>query len=734
MADKIIGIASVIEFKVDGTKWRVFYLLNGICRMINLDSFGFMFKDMKVEELLTARTNGEIEVYNDYEMYVVDKNKLTDEAREKYNNRLQFADEVRKLYGPLYTVLKSKKPKPEFKELLKKYGISKANGEKIIAKWLQSGLQDSGLLDGKYKRGRVGRPYNYTVKTGKKPKHPKGVILNDYWREIFDYAMKYYKKSRITTLHDCFVDLVESFCYVEVNGELVKLPPDQMPTEKQFINYVNSKIAYQERQEIKTSVTEYRNNQRLLFGDARHNSQGPGDITESDALEMDLTLVSSLDPTRVVGRADVYFIVDVFSGCITGFSVGFENNSVMALTNLFIDFFTPPEKIAERFGVTINPELYPSCFIPNRIRCDRGSDFKSDQFEEVCRQLNINRELCPGAMGSMKGMVEQSFRSFHNSFKSKFEHKGYIQKRYDSNHMKEAMYTVREVNELVLLFVGYHNSRYIKDFKLTKDMIEKGVTKTPISIWKYGIEKYGAPYPVEENRLPQIMMTLLPNDTATISREGLIYRGLYYIPFGDPDLESKMKIAKINARMRDKNGKLFNDFDIKYDPRSVNTLYYIKDGKVMQAILNPQKSGTFKDLTWAEYNDYRERESEMDANGEEANLELDVQKNKGLRAIVDSVQKVTNRPSTKNIREIREREKQEINASNAVSNFIPTPEIPVSEVPDSLSSSVETEKDDTTRRVEQGTDVTEEKPVTIQKPKRKNQLSSDELPEFFKNF
>ena len=669
-------------------------------------------------------------------MYIVERSKLYGSILESFNRYIAFAEEVRKLYGPLYSALKSKKPKPEFLELVKKYGISKSTGERKIVGWLQSGLQDSGLLDGRSMRGPVGRYYNYTVKTGRKPKKPKGVILNDYWRSLFDYAMKYYRRSRITSIHDCFVDLVEAFCYIEKDGEIVKLPPDQMPTEDQFIDHINANVDFQERAELQTSVREYKNNNRPLFGSERFNAHGPGYITESDALEMDLTLVSSLDRTRVVGRAVVYFIVDVFSGCIVGYSVGFENNSIMGLTNLFINFFTEPEKIAERFSVSINPKLYPSCFIPTRLRCDRGSDFQSDKFEEVCRQLHISRELCEGGMGSMKGIVEQSFRSFHNSFKSKFEHDGYIQKRYDNTSMKDAGYTVREVNELCLLFIGYHNARYIKDFKLTKEMVEKGVKKTPIDIWKYGIEKFGEPFPVDECRMPQIMMTLLPEETAKICREGLSYKGLYYLPYNDPDLEKRVKMAKLNARMRDKTGRLLNDFDVKYDPRSVNTLYYIKDGKVMQAILNPQKSGSYRDLTWDEYDAYRDRIADMDADGKEANLELDVQKNKGIEAIKNSVKKVTNRPSTKNIREIREREKQEINASNAVSNFIPSPEIPESEKTVQLPTDDQQTESAVIASEEPAAaqKVTEPKADTEKTPHRTNQLSSDELPDFFKYY
>ena len=60
MADKIITIASVIRFKADDSMWRIFYILNGGCRMINLDSGGFDFRDMRTEEIITGINLGEI--------------------------------------------------------------------------------------------------------------------------------------------------------------------------------------------------------------------------------------------------------------------------------------------------------------------------------------------------------------------------------------------------------------------------------------------------------------------------------------------------------------------------------------------------------------------------------------------------------------------------------------------------------------------------------------------------
>ena len=723
MGNKIIGINSLITFTADNSVWRVFNILNGWCRMITTQAVKFEFRDMEIPAMLSAQASGEI-IISEAKPFIVDKGSITNpNILKAFERNCAFSDEVRKLYGPFYTELRRKTPKPEYVEILQKYKLTARTGGRIIIKWLQNGLQDGGLLDEREKRGKRNKRYKYTKKTGRKPAEEQGVILDDFVLALFEAAVEYLKKHRLTSKHDCFVNLIESHYYIEKDGEVVLLPKDQRPTERQFDNYFDTHTTYQERREIETSPAEFRNNERLLFGTSRYMSNHPGYILESDALEMDLFLVSSLDETRIVGRAIIYMLIDVYSHCIVGASVGFENNSVMGLTNQFINLFTEPKKIVEGLGLKVDLDLFPSYFIPSVIRCDRGSDFKSDQFEEVCRQLGISRQLCTGATGSMKGLIEQSFRSFHNMFKAQFENKGYIQKRYDSNHKATAMYTIEEVKKLVTLFIEYHNARYIENFKLTKDMIKNNIAKRPIDIWKYGVEKEGGPCSVQEEKLPQLLMSLLPEDNATISREGLKYMNLYYTPYGDNDLLSKMQLAKINARRRDVNGALLNRMTVKVDPRSVNTLYYVKDGKVMQLLLNKQKSGTFQDLSWAEYDEYYLQEKKMDAKGKEDNLDLEVQKNKAVRAIKESVQRVTQHPSDKNIKEIRKQEKQELNKSKAVSNIICTDTAALEEKGDDTHEITGIESGQNNQPM-----IKPEETTT-----RRNQLSSSELPDFFKN-
>ena len=46
-----------------------------------------------------------------------------------------------------------------------------------------------------------------------------------------------------------------------------------------------------------------------------------------DEVEMDVSIVSEVDPTKVIGRPIVHAMVDVYSRMITAVSVSLENNS-----------------------------------------------------------------------------------------------------------------------------------------------------------------------------------------------------------------------------------------------------------------------------------------------------------------------------------------------------------------------------------------------------------------------
>lgn len=124
------------------------------------------------------------------------------------------------------------------------------------------------------------------------------------------------------------------------------MPESQRPTYNQFYYYCRKHITEQEIDLIKTSAAEQRNNKRLITSDSLHGVLGPGDMVEIDACEADVSLVSRTDSNKTIGRPVVYFMIDIYTRAIIAMSVAFDNNSILGVTNLFLNLADNKKNIA----------------------------------------------------------------------------------------------------------------------------------------------------------------------------------------------------------------------------------------------------------------------------------------------------------------------------------------------------------------------------------------------------
>lgn len=80
----------------------------------------------------------------------------------------------------------------------------------------------------------------------------------------------------------------------------------------------------------------------MLRADNLCNVQGPGDL-----FEMDVSIVSEADQTKVIGRPIVHAMVDVYSRMIAAVSVSLENNSVLGFTNCLLNLGEDNKQLAD---------------------------------------------------------------------------------------------------------------------------------------------------------------------------------------------------------------------------------------------------------------------------------------------------------------------------------------------------------------------------------------------------
>lgn len=146
--------------------------------------------------------------------------------------------------------------------------------------------------------------------------------------------------------------------------------------------YIRNNTSTKERSICKTSKREYRNNERMLRADNLCNVQGPGDLFEMDEVEMDVSIVSEADQTKVIGRPIVHAMVDVYSRMIAAVSVSLENNSVLGFTNCLLNLGEDNKQLE-----FINYDVVSSSYMLRKMYVWNEEDIQFSINEQTTRQI-----------------------------------------------------------------------------------------------------------------------------------------------------------------------------------------------------------------------------------------------------------------------------------------------------------------------------------------------------------
>lgn len=649
------------KISMDSSEYRILGIYSELVTVCDANSSKLDIFYVSINDLLAKIRNSEVLILEEKEI-VIDYGLLPKTEKDKVDIQIEFLNKIVDYYGPSYSGLIGKASKPYLEQLKKTYNISTPTAFRLIRKYLQSGFNPISIVNVKYTKEKEGKKeYNYEKRTGKSS--ISLVIVDDNVRKQFEEALNKYKQGREKTLKYAYQGLIEKYyTYPSEDGNLPKKKPlSECPTYDQFYYYSKTHITKEEKDVIKTSAAEQRNAKRLLLGSSRTDAIRPGWIVEADAVEADFSIVSSINPEQAIGRPIIYVMTDVYSSAIVAISVAFDNNSYIGLTNLMLNLCDDKHAYSEKFGILIPQEVWPSNFIPHEIRCDRGSDFKSDKFTEVCRRLGINRTLETGATGSMKGIVEQSFHQFQSQLRPEMENKGLITKRFDSAHHREATLTMDVFTKLVINFVVFHNQKAINDYPMTKDMIANGVIPTPVNLWKYGCEKFGGPRLITDTMKAQYVFDLMIEAKASISRKGIKLNGLFYISSERTLLSNLYSLSTKRKTM-----------DIRYDPRDVGRIFYVVNGKIHAALLNEEIPGNadYKGMNWEQYKEYEKERKDIRSKGKIINAEADFGLYQLNKVIIDASTS-NNLANDTDIRPARKEEKILSNKQNLLADRIP---------------------------------------------------------------
>ena len=661
--ESLFSVGDIAVDKKENYRYRIISLLPQVVVLCQMDISKLKILHVDKTAFISLMNNCSIEIKKDETKFIVDDWYLNDPDREKvFDIKLDAIQSVIKLYEPDFIDLSSKKQKPELNEIILKSGIKKTTFWVCLRKYLQSGMNKSSLMDKRFLGHNKGKVYEFQNKSGRKSNYfeDSGVIIDDIIEGYFQEALKDYKSGRRKTLKSAYERMNNRhFTKTEIiNGvpTVVLMPVFERPTFRQFYYYVQKHLCAEEKAVIKTSKAEVRNDKRLLLSDIMDGVYGPGDMVEIDACEADVSLVSELNPNQSIGRPIVYFMIDVFSRVILAMSVALDNNSILGVTNLFLNLADNKREYCQKYNLDFHDErVWPSQIIPRRIRVDRGSEFISKEFERICRCFGIEKNIVSGGSGSLKGLVEQTFHQMHASQNVHLENYGLIEKRHDSQHHMEATLNINQYTRMVINFVITHNQQYLETYIPTKEMIENNIRSIPAELWQFGIKKYGIPRPISNKT--QFYYDLMTPKTARITRRGISFKGLYYLPEDDDIMSHQMFTV----------GKKGESLKIKIDLRDISKIYYTRNNEVFMAKLNEHISGNseFGCLTMKQWDDYRKKMGQMKTEGKAYNEALLSYRYAVNELIVKEARK-NDVSKQKEMRDSREIEKQRIALNNKI--------------------------------------------------------------------
>ena len=117
-----------------------------------------------------------------------------------------------------------------------------------------------------------------------------------------------------------------------------------------------------------------------------------------------------------IGQPWITVLIDYYSRMITGFCVGFEPPSYAVIMEALRQAILPKTGLRARPPAIVGE--WPCYGVPEKIVCDRGSDFTSRDLEQAAFQLGIELDFMPPRMPHLKGTVESFFDTLNDQLVS----------------------------------------------------------------------------------------------------------------------------------------------------------------------------------------------------------------------------------------------------------------------------------------------------------------------------
>jgi len=333
---------------------------------------------------------------------------------------------------------------------------------------------------------------------------------------------KFYYTEKRKSLRKAWVELLKER-YSNIDGSLV----EGYPTFNQFRYFFSKVDSVQHNVISRNGMNYYMRNVRPLLGDGVQEIAPTIGYGMLDATILDIYLVD--EARNVIGRPYLSVCVDAYSGLLMGYTLCWEGG-MSSLRDLMLNLIVDKKEFCLNKGISIDNSDWPCKELPMEFITDRGSEYVSQNFEQLS-ELGVKITNLPPYRPDLKGPVESFFNTIQGYYKSYLKGYGVVdvdfRDRGAHDYRKDAIFTLEEFEVILLRCIVHFNSqRTIVNFPYSESMLEEKVLPRANNIWNHCKKhKHQKLISVKRNEL---LYTLLPRTNAKFSRKGLICNGLRY--------------------------------------------------------------------------------------------------------------------------------------------------------------------------------------------------------------
>jgi hypothetical protein len=379
-----------------------------------------------------------------------------------------------------------------------------------------------------------------------------GVNTTDEFRQYFSFGKKLLEKGEVKSQVQAFDAVNENFFKVGYEIKEGKHIPilshvHERPTIHQFRTYLREELDIVAMTEANVGEKRFQSNYRSMHGDSTTMAFSTGDLSQYDSTPVDVYLTSQIEPSKIISRVTLYLGVDVFSHMIVALEASLRKASWEGFKLAFASSATDKVLLCKQHGIEITKDQWPCNFLSFKILTDRGEG-NNRQNRSLTNSLRVDFSNTSPYRADMKGIIEQLIHIMHRILIDELP--GAIPDevvRGDSDYRLNARIDVKVFRRLLLRAALYYNQyQYIRNYPVDLFMLADGVEKIPTKLWNWGIANRGG---VLRRIDPQVLLlNLLPKSKASLTRDGIFFKGIYY-ECDDPEINERInRIAVIKRR------------------------------------------------------------------------------------------------------------------------------------------------------------------------------------------